>query len=167
MTSSMNLGVVIINNQRYMAILHFKNEDGTDRAIRDVAEDVMERLNALVKDYSQPSILQEVSREGFWTQGQEPIVYTAPQQKAWRAFLRALDIHPTEMPEITGHEHEISHGILVKFEAVEESPEVVDLNDREVNFLRTRRTPLKNLAEGVFNADELNTLEALAELRKR
>ena len=162
----MNLGVVIINNQRYMAILHYKNEDGTDRAIRDVSNDVLQRLNAVVKDYGQPSILEGISREGFWTKD-HPLPYNPAQQKAWRAFLRALDINPTEMREIAGREQEISRGILVKFEAVEEHPEVVDLDDVEINFLRTRRSPLRNLADGVFNIDELNQLEALSHLRNR
>lgn len=162
----MNLGVIIINNQRYMAILHYKNEDGSDRAIRDVAGDVIERLNAVVKDYKQPTILDGISREGFWTDDQDPLNYTPTQQKAWKAFLRALDIHPTEMLGIAGHEHEISRGIIVKFQAVEESPEIVDLEEHEINFLRTRQIPLNNLAEGNFNYDELNRLEALAALRK-
>lgn len=157
----MSLGVVIINNQRYMAILHYKNDDGTDRAIQDVAEDVIERLNAVVKDYSQPSILHEISREGFWTQGNDPLAYTASQQKAWRAFLRALDIHPKELPEIKGQELEMARNIVRKFREVKENPVIVELDDIEVNFLRTRLFPLPNLAEGILKIDELNTLSSL------
>lgn len=163
--STMRLGVVTINNQRYMATLHYK-----DGVFKDTSEKTRQVALALFKEVvgerKLPATL--VSREGFWLR-ENITPFDAKTETAWKNFMEAFkdsDVELFEMDEVKGHEREIGARIVEKFytQMDDENPANVELDAVEVNFLKTRRNkPLHTLASGKLNHDELNYLIALVD----
>lgn len=97
--NTMNLGVVTINNTHYMAILHYKDENGTDCPVPDhvrKASDIAKKLfEDVLKQYSNQGAITRVDEEGFFNQDNRISSYKSSE--AWQAFVKHL-----EYPNVPG-----------------------------------------------------------------
>lgn len=91
--NTMNLGFVTINNTHYMAILHYKDENGIDCPVPDhvrKASDIAKKLfEDVLKQYSDLAVITRVDEEGFFNQDNQISSYASSQ--AWETFVRHLE----------------------------------------------------------------------------
>ena len=130
----MNIGVITINNQRYMAIIH--SEDVIENTSKEFRRTYRDLFNAVVAQYQDQEPLKEVSEMGF--QASRMVEFNAQARTAWKAFVKALatinpEVKVTKLPSVVGHELEICKRVLAKFE--EEQPEA-ELDKEEINMMR-------------------------------
>ncbi len=97
--NTMNLGVVTINNTHYMAILHYKDENGTDCPVPDhvrkASKVALKLFEDVLKQYSDQAVITRVDEEGFSNQDSRISSYASTE--AWQAFVRHL-----EYPNVPG-----------------------------------------------------------------
>lgn len=89
--ATMNLGVVTINNERYMAILHFRTDEGANRLVTDnmkKTRDVGLRLfQEVIKPYAEMQDVKKVNAEGFFNTKLIKSHEDLETQDAWKRFI--------------------------------------------------------------------------------
>jgi hypothetical protein len=100
--STMSLGVVMVDNQPYIATLHFRTPEGTDRPITDAVVKVKSTAHKLFQEVvanrplGSTSLANRgciVSRNGFGCEAENsiPVAHTEASQRAFEKFLALLD----------------------------------------------------------------------------
>lgn len=94
--ATMNLGVVTINNERYIAILHFKTPEGENRLITENIKKTHKVALGLFQDvinkYAEDQVVEKVSEAGFSSNGK--LIASHEDLKttqAWEAFIAHLN----------------------------------------------------------------------------
>ncbi len=148
--STMNVGVVIVNNKPYLATLHFRDSEGNTRPITEQMKrtsDVSLKLFQDVLNKFQPdehSLIQRVSSKGFQLEGTLIPHSTLKSADEWQKFITHLERPVSvEEPEVEEPEELQESAIRIEFEELEE----VDLRLLEGE-------DLKKLAEKLY--EEIN-----------
>lgn len=97
--NTMDLGVVTINNTHYMAILHYKDENGADCPVPDhvrkTSNVTLKLFEDVLKQYSNQGVINRVDEKGFFNQDNQISSYASSQ--AWETFVKHL-----EYPNVPG-----------------------------------------------------------------
>ncbi|MBP7074657.1 MAG: hypothetical protein KBA81_04655 [Rhabdochlamydiaceae bacterium] len=96
--TTMNLGVVTINNTHYMAILHYKDENGADCPVPDhvrkASNVALKLFEDVLEQYSNQGAVTRVDEAGFFNRESRIAPHTS---EAWETFVRHL-----EYPNVPG-----------------------------------------------------------------
>lgn len=161
--ATMNLGVVTIQGQRYAAILHFKTDEGDNRAITQnmfATRDVALRLfQDVITPYNQSKVVEKVSEFGFFEGSEEIMSHeNLNTTEAWQKFIRHLN-NPQKLEDDEEAIEEIEKGTHV--ELVDLSP-LDDIQDDKA-FARALYEKIRAHHEAYKDETlpELNALEKL------
>ncbi len=166
---TVNLGIVTINNKRYMAILHFDNvpKDYPVEGIQKTHEVATRLFQNVVDRYSKKGTVTQVSEQGFLRR-EKGVFLThekAKSQKAWEEFVGCLgrelqmeDIDRIILQEIDPKSlaEQLYHKIKAAQDQTKEFPR---LTEEEKTFLSVGTTlPFNQFLTGEFDDSELNDL---------
>jgi len=174
--ATMELGVVTINNQRYVAILHFMTDEGQNRQIThemvSTKSVALKLFNDVVGPYNEGSVLAHVSSGGF-SSGDTIIKTheTLNTKVAWNKFISHLKYpqmdgaEPPDLALLDGiNKIEFARELCDKiYNASNANSSFPSLNDQEQAFLRTRDLyKFPKLLSRQYDLNELSILQALA-----
>ncbi len=151
--ATMNLGFVTINNERYMAILHFRTDDGKNRPItktmmetRDVA---LKLFQNVITPYEEQAVVEKVSEAGFFSKSRLITSHEALKtENAWKKFIGHFE-SPLKLEDEEEDEDRLE---------LEDSTHVELLNLRLLNGIDEKEFA-QGLYDKIFNAYNENDVD--------